>query len=254
MPNDAAVSDSKKKSYFNYFSFGLDNYIDRVLVRIRSEVTDSFMELMQPTAESKVLDVGVSAHDHGASNVLEQKYSWLQNLTALGVGDFWSLEEQFPGLRYVKGDGRSLPFEDGAFDFVYSHAVIEHIGMTDLQVRFMGELWRVARKGIFVTTPNRWHPVETHTGLPFLQFLPKSIHLVLFGLLGKHMYSTIDQLNLLGAVDLRRLAAEAGIPDFRIRSIYWLGVPSNLIGYAMRPSSDSAAPQLEAERIDGPTR
>ena len=29
-----------------------------------------------------------------------------------------------------------------------------------MQVRLLRELWRVARKGIFVTTPNRWFPME----------------------------------------------------------------------------------------------
>ncbi len=52
-----------------------------------------------------------------------------------------------------------LPFDDGAFDWVACHELIETIATHERQVRLLRELLRVSRRGIFVSTPNRWHPL-----------------------------------------------------------------------------------------------
>ncbi len=52
-----------------------------------------------------------------------------------------------------------LPYADGEFDWVACHALIETYGSHERQVRLLRELLRIARKGVFVTTPNRWHPL-----------------------------------------------------------------------------------------------
>ena len=64
-----------------------------------------------------------------------------------------------------------MPFADGEFDIVFSNAVIEHVGGREQQRRFVEESLRVARRA-FVTTPNRWFPVEVHTRLPLVHWLP----------------------------------------------------------------------------------
>jgi hypothetical protein len=35
-----------------------------------------------------------------------------------------------------------------------------------------------------VTTPNRWHPIDLHTALPLLHWLPPSIYRPIYGMLG----------------------------------------------------------------------
>lgn len=64
-------------------------------------------------------------------------------------------------VEYHRGDGRDLPFADGAFDLVYSNAVIEHVGDIADQRRFVAEHARVGRHWM-LTTPNRSFPVEAH--------------------------------------------------------------------------------------------
>lgn len=52
----------------------------------------------------------------------------------------------------------SLPYEDGAFDWVACHELIDTFGSHERQVRLLRELLRVARRGVFVSAPNRGHP------------------------------------------------------------------------------------------------
>lgn len=72
---------------------------------------------------------------------------------------------------WVAGDGRRLPFRDGAFDIVFSNSVIEHVGNQESQRRFAQEVMRVGR-GYWVQTPNRWFPVEQHLLTPFIHWAP----------------------------------------------------------------------------------
>ena len=80
--------------------------------------------------------------------------------------------QAFPQITTVVADGRDLPFADGEFDVGFSNAVVEHVGGRDDQERFVRELCRVAKR-VFVTTPNRLFPVDPHTLLPFLHWLPE---------------------------------------------------------------------------------
>lgn len=52
-----------------------------------------------------------------------------------------------------------LPYDDGAYDWVACHELLETCGSHERQVRLLRELLRVARRGIFVSTANRWHPL-----------------------------------------------------------------------------------------------
>ena len=74
---------------------------------------------------------------------------------------------------WVAGDGRTLPFRDGAFDVVFSNSVIEHVGDDESQRRFAHEVARVGR-AYWVQTPNRWFPVEQHLLTPLVHWLPGS--------------------------------------------------------------------------------
>jgi ubiquinone/menaquinone biosynthesis C-methylase UbiE len=82
-------------------------------------------------------------------------------------------KDDLAGAAWIAGDGRQLPFRDGAFDVVFSNSVIEHVGDAASQQRFAAETARVGRS-YWVQTPNRWFPVEQHLLTPFVHWLPKA--------------------------------------------------------------------------------
>ena len=62
--------------------------------------------------------------------------------------------DQLPSLEQFR-----LPYDDGEFDWVACLELIEQIASHERQVRLLRELLRIARRGIFVSTPNREHPL-----------------------------------------------------------------------------------------------
>jgi hypothetical protein len=229
-------------SYYHYFAFGLERYISRLLLRVREEAYSIFMREFKPSPEQSILDIGLSADDHASSNYFEKRYPHTERISGLSVQHFPEIRSQFEGMALIEGDGRSLPFQDGSFDFVHSHAVIEHVGNRAQQARFLEEALRVARRGVFVTTPNRWHPVETHTGLPLVHFLPAAIHRRIFKLLGKTMYATEGTLNLIDGGTLLELFHQAAGEDVtvQLQRVRWLGFTSNLVLVAHKKDTGRA--------------
>jgi SAM-dependent methyltransferase len=150
----------------------------RVSLRSRERKLRLFLDLFQPGPETTVVDVGVTDSGFGAgstNNFFEALYPWPDRITGVGPTSLERFTAAFPGVTAVQADGRELPFPDGAFDLGFSNAVVEHVaGGREAQRRFVHELCRVAGR-VFVTTPNRFFPLEVHSLLPFAHWLPRPL-------------------------------------------------------------------------------
>jgi hypothetical protein len=147
----------------------------RVSLRSRERKMRLFLETFVPGPETTVVDVGITDAPFGggsSDNFFEAMYPWPERITAVGPTELDRFASAFPAVTVVRSDGRELPFGDGEFDLGFSNAVVEHVaGGPGGQRRFVEELCRVARR-VFVTTPNRWFPLDPHTLLPFVHWLP----------------------------------------------------------------------------------
>jgi SAM-dependent methyltransferase len=166
-----------------------------------------FMKLLRPGPDTTVLDVGVddlARNDEGGwatGNFFEEQYPWRKRITAVGDHPGAGFRARYPEVAFVQADGCDLPFSDREFDVCFSNAVIEHVGGRDRQRRFVAEALRVAEQ-VFITTPNRRFPIEVHTRLPFVHWLPDQLAATVYGWVGKPWAS---DLSLLGPEDLRSL-------------------------------------------------
>lgn len=203
---------------------------DRLAARMRRVMFQRFLDLTSVRPGHTILDVGATSDDElEASNYLEAWYPYKDQITACGVDDASLLERKYPGVRYVQADGRALPFPDHHFDIVHASAVLEHVGSRDQQTTFIGELVRVARHATFLTTPNRWFPVEFHSALPLVHWLPPAAFRAVLGALGHDQLAREENLNLLSARDLRQVCHELDLHRFDVRNVRLFGWPSNLL-------------------------
>lgn len=193
-----------------------DSLPTRIAAYARRRMYAQFLQSTRIAPAETLLDVGVtSERTYEASNYVEAWYPHKDRITAVGIDDASFLEELYPGMKFHRASGLDLPFSAASFDVVHSSAVLEHVGSAADQRRFITELCRVARRAVFLTTPNRWFPVEFHTVLPLVHWLPKSTFRRLLRGTRYDFFSLESNLNLVGSGELRALGE--GIPGWRAR-------------------------------------
>ena len=207
-----------------------DSLAARVAAGARRRMYQRFLEATGIRPEETLLDVGVTSDQtYEASNYLEAWYPHKDRITAAGIDDAAFLERFYPGLTFRRIEAGPLPFEAGSFDVVHASAVLEHVGSAASQQRFLGELARVARRAVFLTTPNRWFPIEVHTQFPLLHWLPKPLFRRLLASTSHAFFAREENLNLVGAGELREMARALPGWTAAIEPLRLLGWPSNLL-------------------------
>ena len=194
----------------------------------RKRVFSKFIEILKPIETLSVLDVGATSDDFfSESNFFEMFYPYKKQITCVGIEDASYLETKYPGVQYIPVKaGEPLPFIDGHFDIAFSNAVVEHTGSRSQQEYFINEVVRVSKR-FFIITPNRWFPIETHTFVPFLHWLPVSIYRRIFRMIGLGLWAKESNLNLLDKKTFLELFPSH--TQVKIHNIRFLGFVSNLI-------------------------
>jgi len=182
--------------------------------KLRREKVDLFLRLVgDASARDTLLDVGGGA---GIDGEFLDLYSGFSRVVAVNLD---TRHFQIPTsicVKTVEADGRNLPFKSKSFDWVFSNAVIEHVGGWARQREFANEIRRVATKGYFVATPNKHFPIEPHTLLPFYQFLTPNVQRHIVRLSPGYMREPLE-INLLSLPDLCCLFPEARILKMGLR-------------------------------------
>jgi hypothetical protein len=187
------------------------------------------MELMKPSPEDVILDVGITDSAWRSGNPLESNYPYPQRITAVSIDEPGEFLQQFPEVKVVVADGRALPFADRSFDIGFSNAVVEHVGSSEQQRRFVREMVRTCRRTM-IATPNALFPIDPHTLLPFVHWLPRRLRHPILRRTGNGEWASEDMLNPLTARRFRTLLPED--VEVRIVSQRILGLTTVLIAVA----------------------
>jgi hypothetical protein len=195
-----------------------------------------FAAEFRPGPRTRILDVGGSAFNWELAGIEAQ-------VTLLNLTPPHHTPRRPEQFRDVRASGTALPYAEGAFDVAFSNSVIEHVGPLAEQERFARELRRVAT-GLWVQTPARSFPLETHLLTPGFHFLPRSWQarlvrrFTLWGWLARPSAEQarrfVEQTRLLGYGEMRRL-----FPDCEIRRERFLGLTKAFV--AVRPAASPPA-------------
>jgi SAM-dependent methyltransferase len=179
----------------------LDHLKNRLALGVRRRIFRLFMQECCPGPDDLVADFGATGHDdHPVHVFFETMYPYPRNLTVIAreaEGARW-FPERFLGVSFLEADLRSIPVPDRFFHAGLCNAVVEHAGTRAEQMALVREVCRVCRRVMF-TTPNRWFPIELHTFLPLLHWLPEVQYRAVLRLLGQSYFAEVGNLNLLDA-------------------------------------------------------
>ena len=216
------------KTIYNYStpdsifkSWGLNKY--------RSKIHNIFLESFVFTKKTRIIDIGSTQLLDEYENILLKKYKYKNNITCFSNQNLINLKKKYKKIKILQGDGRKTNLKKNSYDIAYSSATIEHVGSFLNQVKFIKEMLRVAKKGIFVTTPNRYFPFDLHTFLPLIHILPKKIHRRILKFFGYKFLSQEKNLNLLGKSDLTKICEKLKVSRYEIKKIKVLLFTSNLL-------------------------
>jgi hypothetical protein len=206
------------------------NFIDRIVIRKRQEMCQIINKELSDNIIEDALDIGTT-------NDIENKSSnyLIKNLSNIKI--YKSISDQKINDNFFsKTLKKSITdqFLDNEIqsmksDVVISNATIEHVGSFGNQKKMLLNIILLSKKFFIITTPNRWHPIDFHTKLPFLHYFPKKIHRKILKMLNLEFFSKEENLNLLSKNDLNILLKTCGVSSFKIFDISLLGIKSNFI-------------------------
>lgn len=188
---------------------------DSVSSKLRNQRFAYFLEKLNVTPDSRILDVGGTGETWAGTGL--EKNVTLLNLHRPKQKD---LEK---GFTCVQGNALNMHmFWEKHFDVVFSNSVIEHVGGKESQRKFAEEVRRVGRS-YWVQTPNKYFPVEPHFLFPCFQFFPDPVKRMVGVLWPYSHYKRWDFSNerILQDLDnLRLLSKKELISLFKSGSLY----------------------------------
>ena len=215
-------SESKKSFLYRIFQ--------RMIVNARREFFNLFVFNTKYSNKKTIIDIGTTPSLEIEQNIFLEKTKDNFGLTCLSDQDCSILLKKYKNIKNILvGDGKNTKLENNSFDIVHSNATIEHVGSFEDQISFIKEMVRISKGYVFIQTPNRFYPIDFHTILPFIHWLPKAMHRKILKHLKLDFYSEEKNLNLLSIKDLKNICKILKIEKYKILRYRLFFFTSNLI-------------------------
>jgi SAM-dependent methyltransferase len=164
-----------------------EEYLSKITSSIRRKRVLMFIDMLRLGENDKILDLGSEDGSY-----LARYYPYAKNIfLADMIEEPMKLGVTLYGLGgyYIIPENGNLPFRSQEFDVIWCNSVIEHVTLNlnqlssitgqdfkrranEHQKSFAKEIERVGKK-YFVQTPYLHFPIEAHSWLPLVQYLPQ---------------------------------------------------------------------------------
>ena len=181
------------------------------------------------STDDQIIDIGTTPVREKHENFFLHHYQYPENITCFSNQNLENLKTIFPTLKTLTGDGRDTKLSNNSYDIAISNATLEHVGSFEKQCDFVKELHRISKKRCIVSTPNRFYPLDTHTMLPLIHWLPKKLHRKILTFLKYNFLAKEENLNLLSKNDLIKICKINNFVNFKILKLKFYFLTSNLI-------------------------
>ena len=212
-----------------YSAFHL-SFIEKIILKKRIEMKKKIEENIDFENINSICDVGTTEDSSNkSSNFLIKSFTNIKTKNSITdqliKDDFFQNKIQAS----ITSDLQPVEVDQLKSDMSLSSATIEHVGCRDNQKKMIENMLNLSKKYIVITTPNKFHPIEFHTKLPLLHYLPEIIYRPLLNLIGYSYFSKIENLNLLSIDDLSKILNLFSNIKYKIVKIKLFGFTSNLL-------------------------
>lgn len=208
----------------------VNKIVKNLSAKAREKRAKLFLENFALDDKTKILDLG---SESGANiyNILKSTSVAPENVFIADIDEdlIKKGSEEFGFNAVLINEKGAIDFPDGFFDIVYCSSVIEHTTVNKTEVwefkngaEFKKAAWRRQKafaaeiirlgKQYFVQTPSKSFPVESHTWLPIVGYLPREVLLPVLRISNKFWVKAAEpDFNLLGEGEMKNLFPGAKI-------------------------------------------
>ena len=207
-----------------------NSIIDNIVVNKRKEILEIIKKNISKNNIHDAIDIGSTEDkENKSSNYIIKNLPNISKITSLtnqNISDNFFFSNVKKSITEDFSNEEILKLKS---DLVISNATIEHVGSFTNQKKMVENIIKLSKKYFVISTPNRFHPIEFHTKIIFLHWLPKKIYRKICEFIGLKFFSKEDNLNLLSKKDLIKLMKILNFNNYQIFKIKLLGFVSNYI-------------------------
>mgnify|MGYP001178710706 CR=1 FL=1 len=230
------LKDNNQKIYsVAHFSF-----FEKIVLKKRIEMTNVIKEFLNEKSIKDILDVGSTEDDDNvSSNYIVKNIGKFKEYKSISNQVIRSNFFTHKLTKSITENFSDEEIQNFGSDLVISNATIEHVGSFENQVKMCNNIINLSRKYFIIITPNRFHPFEFHTKIPFIHWFPKKIYRKILNLIGLSFFAQEKNLNLLSEYDFKLIMKKLNQIDYSIKNIKFFFIKSNLILIGKKSFKDS---------------
>ena len=204
-------------------------FTDKIIHNKRLEIISIIKDKLDNNNFKDILDIGTTADTSESSNLIIKSLKDFETYKSISDQEIKSSYFSKTLQKSITDEFSNDEVETYSSDVVISNATLEHVGSYQEQLKMLKNIIKLSKKLFIVVTPNRMHPIEFHSKIPFIHWSPKKLHRKILSIFGLKYLSKEENLNLLKTSNLINLMKNFNNTEYEIKYVKFLMIKSNII-------------------------